>query len=274
MFELERIVCATDLSETSEAAFCHSLRIALDGKLALTMVHAEGDHRPDVWHAFPGVRARLAQWGVLDADADTDALDHLGLRPARLRALTASTSGLAHRIASGQPDLLVVGTEQRKGPSRLLSPSTAEELAREAHVPTLFVPTQARCFVDASTGLLSLKRVLAPIAHSPEPSWTLQFGQRLASTLGLGGLSYRTLHIGTNDNVPVVDLMADDASWDHRTLGGSVVDTVLEEAERFEADLIVMATKGHDSLRDRLFGSTVERVLRSAPVPVLVVPQR
>lgn len=274
MFELERIVCATDLSPVSEPAFCHALRIALDGELELTLVHGEGEREPEIWHAFPGVRARLAAWEVLAADANEDALAELGLRPSKVRALTGTTSGLAHRIAAARPDLMVLGTEQRRGPSRLLFPSRAEELARVSSVPTLFVPSTARAFVDPNTGALSLWRVLLPIAHEPEATWAVQFAQRLASTIGARGLTYRTLHVGSEDRVPPVDRMADDATWEHQTVSGNVIDTVLEEAERWQAQLIVMSTEGHDSVGDRLFGSTVERVLRSASVPVLVIPGR
>ena len=40
-------------------------------------------------------------------------------------------------------------------------------------------------------------------------------------------------------------------------------------AER-QADLIVMSSRGHDSLGDEIFGSTTDRVLRHAPCAVLV----
>jgi nucleotide-binding universal stress UspA family protein len=34
--------------------------------------------------------------------------------------------------------------------------------------------------------------------------------------------------------------------------------------------LIVMATRGHDSLGDHILGSNTERVVRHAPCPVMV----
>ena len=49
-------------------------------------------------------------------------------------------------------------------------------------------------------------------------------------------------------------------------------DQVLEVARLHEADLIVMGTQGLGGLRKFVFGSTTDRVLRRAEVPVLAVP--
>lgn len=49
-------------------------------------------------------------------------------------------------------------------------------------------------------------------------------------------------------------------------------DQVLEVAEIHQADLIVMGTQGLGGFRKLVFGSTTERVLRRAAVPVLAVP--
>jgi nucleotide-binding universal stress UspA family protein len=54
--------------------------------------------------------------------------------------------------------------------------------------------------------------------------------------------------------------------------GGEVVETILNASDEREADLIVMATRGHDGFVDALRGSTTERVLRGAKCPLLAVP--
>jgi universal stress protein A len=46
---------------------------------------------------------------------------------------------------------------------------------------------------------------------------------------------------------------------------------IVETARENESDLILIATHGHSSLTHVLLGSTVERVVRYAPCPVLVV---
>jgi nucleotide-binding universal stress UspA family protein len=53
---------------------------------------------------------------------------------------------------------------------------------------------------------------------------------------------------------------------------GPPVSTILQEAERLDADYIVMGSHGHTALHDLLVGSTTRGVLRKAACPVLIVP--
>lgn len=46
---------------------------------------------------------------------------------------------------------------------------------------------------------------------------------------------------------------------------------ILEEAKRIQADMIVMGTHGRSGLEKVLVGSTAERVVRNALIPVLTV---
>ncbi len=55
-------------------------------------------------------------------------------------------------------------------------------------------------------------------------------------------------------------------------LGGSVAGTILDVAEELDADLIAIATHGRGPVMRALIGSVTDRVVRLAPVPVLVVP--
>ena len=52
--------------------------------------------------------------------------------------------------------------------------------------------------------------------------------------------------------------------------GRPVSDVILAEARRSRADVIVMGTHGRRGLNRLLLGSDAERVLRDAPVPVLL----
>ncbi|MCX4246488.1 universal stress protein [Paraliomyxa miuraensis] len=53
---------------------------------------------------------------------------------------------------------------------------------------------------------------------------------------------------------------------------GQPLAVVLEEAERFGPDLIVMAASGRSRVARFFVGSTADRVIRQAPCPVMVVP--
>ncbi len=56
------------------------------------------------------------------------------------------------------------------------------------------------------------------------------------------------------------------------TLRGPCAETILREAERLDARLIVLGSHGHGRLHALLMGSVAEGVLRGMKVPVLVVP--
>jgi nucleotide-binding universal stress UspA family protein len=55
---------------------------------------------------------------------------------------------------------------------------------------------------------------------------------------------------------------------------GSIIDTVLKEAKRFEADLLVVGSHGFGALYDLLVGSSSRGILKDTQIPVLVVPVR
>ena len=55
------------------------------------------------------------------------------------------------------------------------------------------------------------------------------------------------------------------------TFGRRVAELVVEQAKVWPADLIVMGTHGRRGLRRLVLGSDAEWVLRSTPVPVLMV---
>jgi nucleotide-binding universal stress UspA family protein len=55
---------------------------------------------------------------------------------------------------------------------------------------------------------------------------------------------------------------------------GAYAETILREAERVGAGMIVLGSHGHGRLYTLLVGSVAAGVLRGAKVPVLVVPRR
>ena len=55
---------------------------------------------------------------------------------------------------------------------------------------------------------------------------------------------------------------------------GPTVETTLKEAEKLEAELIVVGTHGHGAVYDVLIGSYSAGIIRKSKLPVLVVPIR
>jgi nucleotide-binding universal stress UspA family protein len=55
------------------------------------------------------------------------------------------------------------------------------------------------------------------------------------------------------------------------TIGGPAADLIVREAKKQRADLIVLGTHGRRGLRRLVLGSDAEQVVRTSPVPVLLV---
>jgi nucleotide-binding universal stress UspA family protein len=53
--------------------------------------------------------------------------------------------------------------------------------------------------------------------------------------------------------------------------GGRIPDVIVAEAKRWSADLIVMGTHGRHGFDHLLLGSAAEGVIRTTPVPVLLI---
>lgn len=83
------------------------------------------------------------------------------------------------------------------------------------------------------------------------------------------------------------DEISDEISWevsqnplargleiDRLVVAGDPANEILTKSEQVEADVIVMGVGHHGDLERRLFGDTVDRVLRAATVPVLSVRSR
>jgi nucleotide-binding universal stress UspA family protein len=267
----------SDFSDASESAFAHALAIALLRKARLTMLHVGAEPlAEDEWGRFPAVRTTLARWGVLDAGAPRAALfEKLGIHVDKV-SLTARSAagGIAEYMEERPHDLVVLATEGRDGLPAWVHPSTAERVARRSDALALFVPRGARGFVSPTDGTTTLRRILVPVAAHPDPRPAVVYAARAATALGDPPVDVAALHVGADEELPSFDLPRDPAfSWRRMRRDGDVVEAILAAAEEQPADLVVMATAGHERLLDALRGSTTEQVLRGAPCPLLAVPE-
>jgi nucleotide-binding universal stress UspA family protein len=265
------IVHPTDFSDLSADAFAHALRVALAMKSRLYLVHiAGGDHGPYEW--FPHVRETLVRWGMLENGAPQSAVEpKLGIKVVKV-ALEPQDElrGLLRFLDRHPSDLIVLATHGRDGLAHWLRGSVAEDLSREARVPTLFVAPGAHGFVEQATGRTHLRRVLVPVDHTPHPAPALGRIHDFLRTIDAHDATFDLVHVGSNP--PHVRRTSDGAALPVHVSRGSVVDAILQTAIERKADLIAMPTAGHHGFLDAVRGSTTERVLRQAPCPVLAIP--
>jgi nucleotide-binding universal stress UspA family protein len=167
-------------------------------------------------------------------------------------------------------DLLVFGVHQREGLERLLRPSLSRPLARQSQAPALFVSGAGRGFVDRQTGAPHLRNVLIPADYAPHPGSAIALAIDLSALLG-EDTRFHLLHVGEEPLPIPAGYRNDDRMRVIRT-SGPIVEGIVETAHGIGADLIVMATQGHDGFLDVFRGSTTEQVLRRANRAVLAVP--
>lgn len=140
-----------------------------------------------------------------------------------------------------------------------------------------------------------MTRILVPLEHSPGNPRVLQLAAALASALS-GSLTLLHVYEPPGAMVGIVpgatvegEAAADEAAGKELLAGAlvvlagvgfsqgtvllqrssSVVDAILEKARDF--DMVVMGTHGRRGFDRAVLGSVTERVIRSAPCPVVTV---
>jgi nucleotide-binding universal stress UspA family protein len=140
-----RILCAIDLERSSERAFDRALSLALVGNAKLFLLHATPANVPFSWRA----RERLEYLTELRERAEAKGVkvrvDEQHGDPAGVIILHANARDV---------DIVVLGSNRRRGLRRLREGSVAQRVLRRAAWPVLVVPWDAR-----PTGVLGRKPV-------------------------------------------------------------------------------------------------------------------
>ncbi|HYL30122.1 MAG TPA: universal stress protein [Gemmatimonadales bacterium] len=270
---LNSIFHPSDFSESSEVAFAHALKIALLTHADLNILHVR-EAPGETWADFPGVRQMLERWHVLPPGSPRSAVPALGIDVTKVLSKESDPVTASLRYIERNPtDLIVLATSQHEGRARWLSNAVAEPLARESGLMTLFIPPGVGGFVSRSDGSVSLRSILIPVAGDPSPRVAVEAARRVASGLGREDVAFTALYVGAPADMPALAFAPRSGwSWRAMTGQGDIVQTILAVAGECAADLIVMATRGHQGFLDALRGSTTERVLRHARCPLLAVP--
>lgn len=207
-----------------------------------------------------------------------------------------------------EADLIVMGTHGRRGLRRFFLGSVAGEVLRRTEIPVLIVPAGVpgrrpmrrviapTDFSDASTLALPLAAELAglygadlDILHAFEPPRYLEaitgtqissnllpnlrhgIAQRLDEVIDTPGLA-ETLANGSGDDAPVEGGGGMLARMSPHLVEGRAAEAIVEATRKSRGDVIVMAKRGLHGVERFLVGSVTERVCRTTPCAVLVVP--
>jgi nucleotide-binding universal stress UspA family protein len=278
---VREVLFPSDLSPGSEVAFEQARFLAERFEATLTLYHAVEVPDPSYAHwAFAHgheiwCRAEQAARETLEGRARALGVSHTVV----VERQASADAALLEFIRRTQPDLVVMATHGRAGLAHLVLGSVTERVVRHAFRPVLCLRP------PACGGSPAYRRVLVPTDLSLASRLAFPMAGLFARTFGSELIA---LHVSppagaTLSGVPNVIAPPDPAevlAFCRDDLGdqplravvqsGAVWERICKLAEAECADLIVMSTRGHDSLADRIIGSNTERVVRHAPCPVLV----
>ena len=267
---VDSVLHPTDFSSASDTAFAHALAIALIRKTKFTILHVGAEKQQ--WTNFPAVRSTLERWGLLEKGSPrASVFDELRIRVTKqMVASDRPLVAILEYLERHPTDLLVLATEGREGLPRWIRSSVGERLARKSKTMSLFVPQSVPGFVSLADGKISLRRILIPVDFHPDPAPAIEYATRAARFMG-EPVEIILLHVG--DRMPSIALPeCETCSWKRMEVRGDVVEGIIDIAREHSANLVVMATAGHQGFLDMVRGSVTEQVLRRAPCPLLAVP--
>lgn len=194
-------------------------------------------------------------------------------------------------------DLVVLTSHGHGGPSHLWMGGVTDALVRQLRVPILVVRADAAspAASRAGTAGAAFRRVLVPLDGTPESEQALEAADAVA---GRDGVLYTLLRVvtprhpllrgigGRDDELVTAERRADaerrlalveerlrQRGFEVRSevrVEAQVAPAILELAGRMEADLIAVTSHGRGRMGRLLLGSVADKVLRGAPMPVLV----
>jgi nucleotide-binding universal stress UspA family protein len=284
---MQRVLVATDFSPHADRALAHALELVkLFG--AELEVFTSAYVPPQALAAMalgmaPGLVDDARREAVQRVEALAGTLRARGVRASSSTSTEEPSTAICARAKELGTDLVALGTRGHTGLAHVVFGSIAERVARTAPCAVLTAhadspaPAAQRC-------------VLVPTDFSPDSEAALAWARSLVSRTG-GKLvllhAYDLPQLALTGSglaaAGIEKALADSAREKlaelRQTLNGVEVEThvsaarpdpaILDAVERLHADLIVLGTRGRTGLAHVVLGSTAERVIRRAHVPVI-----
>jgi nucleotide-binding universal stress UspA family protein len=297
------VLVPLDGSELSERCLPLARRIALATSADVHLAHVHAPALPPTFLGGSpielqsldaiqfGERQREEARSYLESVAARMDGDGLGVSSTLLEGSVAHA--LIEHAARVEADLIVMTTHGHAGMERAWLGSTADSVIRHTSLPILLVhpatPDGLPLDIDAIDNILVTldgselsERVLAAAADLAEAT---------GATLTLGHVVFSKVIIGTSlsphDPADLEVVTERVKAYLERTADrlrqeGLAVQTritrddwaapgIARMAREVDADLIAIATHGHGGLKRAVLGSVADKVLRSSPLPLLVV---
>lgn len=191
-----------------------------------------------------------------------------------------------------QCSLIVIATHGRTGFDHLVFGSVAEQVVRESPMPVFTIKhPEHECVEDTETGI-EVKTILFPTDFSEAAENALPYAVSLAREFKARLVLFHATEMpvvvpdfapetmaATGEGLEQQALEALEAACKRvsgveveiRTSMGVAYKETAAAADAVDADIVVLPTHGHTGIMHTLFGSVAEKIVRTAPCPVLTV---
>jgi nucleotide-binding universal stress UspA family protein len=284
MIHLKNILVPVDFSGPSKKAINYGLSLAVGFKAKLVLAHIAP------FDAAVYDRAKLQLLSLLPVEYREQIDFEIIVKAGEVR------QELLGIVEDKEIDLVVMGTRGRSYFERMLLGSVTERMLRKLHVPVLTVshldpekeihapgPVPLRRIVYATDLMDSAEEGLKfsfRLAHELDAHLTVVHAVQIldAAILGVDTVYLpdysadaraqaaerldRTVALASDGSVPTTTVLAD----------GVPYEAINRVAGETNADLIVINLHGKGPFERALLGTTAERVIRTATIPVLSLP--
>jgi len=188
-------------------------------------------------------------------------------------------------------DCIAMSTHGRRGLERFLLGSTTERVVRRANVPVLTIQPD-----EDSTNEYPYRNVLVPTDGSDCANQALALGVDVANAEGstlhlLSVIAVASLGVDVRSalQIEVLEDQANELIEEARTFateagidsvsgtveyGPSIHQAILSYIDEHDVDLVVVGTHGRTGFDRYVLGSVTEYLIRTSPIPVLIVRER
>jgi nucleotide-binding universal stress UspA family protein len=294
MIRIDTLLFASDFTPCSDQALPLACDLAALTGASLHALHVASGDRGDAGPGTPAGDEVLA--ARLQALVEQERLRDrwAAHRPLSVKGEVVHQRAVAPAIVAAarrcNVDLIVMGTHGRRGLRRLMLGSVATEVVRYADRPVLTVGGREAPYDG------TIRSILVPVDFSIYARQALRHARELAAFFGarVDLLHVLDAHIhptfynagvfSLNDLIPDADRKAaahleqfyreTDGPVDAvrtEVVTGVPATEIVDYARRARTDLILLSTHGLTGLEHFLIGSVAEKVVRTAPCPVLTV---
>ena len=295
MTTVRRIVCATDFSPASEAAWAEARLLGKLFDAEIVLVHSmeplpivtgEAYLPPDVYEGLVAATRREAEAGF---DRLLENVTGSGLKVRIRQEDGPPAQRILHIVDEESADLLIAGTHGRTGFERLLLGSIADRLVRQATCPVLIARADLPGEPPREIRRICYATDFSPTARAAWP-WVATIAAAARAEVDLVHVTLEPVpdrHMSAEIVARMATLVQEKGRADveqfleQSTLPrdrvrvhlpqGVAGEQIVRRARMHAADLIVMGTHGWSGVVRWMLGSVAQHVIQTAPCPVLTV---